>query len=107
MELWSTQIDEGKLHAQIALKSCHSLWNILGTEKHSSMIRLGTIQSLCEKIHTYLTQLLDYASPLKLAGHEGVSIHLPTAVATINGLVRLYNVRIIVRRYYTFILNII
>lgn len=102
IQLWSTQIDNGKLHAQIALKACHSLTDRLSEEQHSSTIRLGTIQSLCEKIHAYLTQLLDFASPLKLAGwceceyQDGVNIHLPTAVATLNGLVRFCKVCTIV-----------
>lgn len=93
IQLWSTQIDNGKLHAQIALKLCHSLRNRLGKEQRSSAIRLGTIQSLCEKIYAYLTQLLDFPPPLKRVGwyeyeyHDGVIIHLPTAVATLNSFV--------------------
>lgn len=50
-------------------------------------------------IHEYLTGLFDFTSPLKLTGsnkceiHDNVIIHLPTATATLNGLVRSYNVR--------------
>lgn len=98
IQLWSSQIDSGKLHAQNAFQLCHSLQSTLEKDEYSHTVRLSTIQSLCEKIYAYLTQHLDFDS-LRITGgileHEHdddfTGIYFPTAVTAINGLVRCYN----------------
>lgn len=84
---------------------CHHLRRASQTEGFSLAIGLDTVRHLYEKLYVYLARLLDFGSPLKLAGwceceiYDGVIIHLPSAVATFNGLVQSYHVCTIVCCY--------
>lgn len=105
IQLWLTQIDSGRLNVQIALKLCHHLRRASQTEWFSFAIGLDTVRYLYERIYVYLARLLDFGSPLKIAGwcecefYDGVIIHLPSAVATFNDLVQSYHVCTIVCCY--------
>lgn len=99
--MWSSQDESKQMHAQIALLYCRHLEGVLksGQLPTADFGITVALQGVCKKIHEYLIGLLDFTSPLKLTGsnkceiHDSVTIHLPTATATLNGLVRLYNVR--------------
>lgn len=102
LQTLSSRISSKKLHMQFVLQSCSSLRHALATEKLLSAVSLDTICLLCETVYASLSQLLDFASPLMIVRRSqcklrgGGLIHILTAVATLNGLVSLYNVSVLV-----------
>lgn len=99
IQFWLPQISNEALHAQMAIYSCDLLrQSLLKAGQPSLLPGFSTLQSLCEKIHAYLTDLLDFGSPIRLIeGNEcklddDTTFHIPRAVMTLNGLVQSCNV---------------
>lgn len=100
IQSWSSKSHGGTLHATIALQLCKSLRTELETETFPTAAHLNIIEPLCEKAYTCLAELLDFGSPLQLTEgnqcklDDGFTLHIPTAVTTLNDFVLSYNVSI-------------
>lgn len=100
IHLWSSQMDQGKLHAQIALQSCEALRSMYEAEKTSFLVPLSILHPLCEKLLLYLTKLLVFGSSSELIENDkgkscdSVNFQIPTIVTALNSLSRSYYVSV-------------
>lgn len=97
IDLWSSQIVEGNMHAHVTLQSCQRLKCVLQEVDRFDTRRQDRLHALCERVHDCFAKKI-YFDALLLDGqvdrlpYNGVDVQISSTISIFNELAQWHNV---------------